>query len=104
MSGPQTQKVLLKFKLKDCFDYKVVEVMGNCSGLSVIETAIEFLYGALPEDADGYVHYIYGEHEDAAAVYDDEGLSKKKNKKMLVQAEIIDKSFDEYWAAATTPE
>lgn len=95
----EPQRVLLQFKLNDSYDYKVVEVMGNCSGLSVIETAIEFLYGALPRDADGYVHYIYGEHEDTAAIYDDEDLGEEWLKKMLVKAEIIDKTFDNYHLA-----
>lgn len=63
---------------------KEVVVGGNCTGLTVIETAIESLYDKLPDKT-----LVMEDLDDTLECSDDEDRGEEWLKDMLVAAEII---------------
>ncbi len=67
-----------------------VTVMGNISGLSVIESAIERLYESLPYDKDPFGNGVYARIMLGELINDDEDQREEEwLSDMLISAEII---------------
>jgi hypothetical protein len=82
------QKVRLTFGDGVYRATKEVVVNGNCTGLSVIEYAVEIVYRGLPCGSDGKEIELYSGHGGTLFMSDDEGREDEWLKDMLIAAEI----------------
>lgn len=67
-----------------------VDVGGNCTGLTVIDSAVDTVYGQLNETASGIpAIYLEGDGNETLECADDEDEGEDFLKEMLVAAEIL---------------
>lgn len=83
------QTVRLTFGIWEYRCTKEVVVGGNCTGLQVIETAVESLYDKLPEDEWGVKFITMESEKENHENSDEEERGEEWLKDMLIAAEII---------------
>lgn len=90
------QTVKLTFGMRDYRAEAETVVFGNCLELMVIDTAVESVYGNLPEDRYG-VKTLDMKNSEGALLQccDEDGREEYWLKDMLIKAEIVKIAEDE---------
>ena len=90
-----TQTVRLTFQQWEYTVTEEVSVGGSCGGMSVMETALEYVYDRLPVDDHGYASLVMKDaNQNELTVDDDDDGQYDWLRDMLVKVEIIKVELD----------